>query len=407
MKRETDWSTGQRMETPQSGGEDHNPDLSRGYGDGHDDRIPMTTSEQKEARQRQQANELHDAICTSVMQTLHEVLLRGCEKVEGGFGDLVRRHGGPRTAINPPPPFDGTRPREWLQQIEHYYEVLGLQDEMRVKNVFTQLTGPALSHYCMARSDGVDPKTWGDFKEFILERFSYRGVGETLRRLRTLRWEGSLDRLAARFNEVLAHGVPPPQVDLVRLFVARVLLHMLANLPNKSVTDMTWTQVKRALEQANASMDQLTDWWLTNASPDLLRLAESTPHLLPPEFRKHRDQRNHPPAQPKGGSGAQDPRRRQQLSGGERSSGDTICSGCGGVGHRARQCPSTNEETKRDGATCNRRRGLEHWARHCPTRRAMNKDYSGEDNKDLKGPKPTGWKGGSRQPQHESGNDRA
>ena len=89
------------------------------------------------------------------------------------------------------------------------------------------MQGPALSHYCLVASNGTEPVTCSEFRNFVLDRFIYQGSGETIQKLCELRCEGSLDQLAMRVASVLAQGVPPPQTDLVRLFLASIPLHMM------------------------------------------------------------------------------------------------------------------------------------------------------------------------------------
>ena len=135
--------------------------------------------------------------------------------------------------LKPPPKFDGRVPREWLMQIERYHALVGVPETVRVQDAFNYLQGPVLSDYCLVASDGTEPVTWSKLRNFVLDRFSCHGIGETIRKLRELRWEGSLDRLAMRFASVLAQGVPHPQTDWVRLFLGRVPLHMVVALPDE------------------------------------------------------------------------------------------------------------------------------------------------------------------------------
>lgn len=318
-----------------------------------------------------------------------------------------------------PPVFDGKAPREWLMQIERYHALIGMPEAVRVHDAFNYLQGPALSHYCLAAEDGTEPTTWTEFRDFILERFSYQGIGETLRRLREIRWEGSLDRLAMQFASVLAQGVPPPQTDLVRLFLARVPLHMVVALPD--VEYKTWTEAKEALRRANAPRERRIELWLAEASPELIRQAEATPNLLPQDHWRSRDDRvaHRPKPTSYLDRGLTHPRRETSQSSTANAGArcDTElhtsfrpkaaallkCYTCKGSGHKAQQCPSAPLTTRKEGAICSNCCGQGHWAKDCTSAR-QGREFAART---FEG-KPS-WKNaqGEVRPQTESGNGRA
>ena len=44
-----------------------------------------------------------------------------------------------------------------------------------------------------------------------------------------------------------------------------------------------------------------------------------------------------------------------------------VCHLCQGKGHRAKECPSRDLTTRRDGSKCRKCGGMGHWARACPS----------------------------------------
>ena len=77
------------------------------------------------------------------------------------------------TRLKPPPMFDGRAPREWLMQIERYHALVGMPETVRVQDAFNYLQGAALSHYCLVASDGTEPITYSEYRNYVLDRFSY------------------------------------------------------------------------------------------------------------------------------------------------------------------------------------------------------------------------------------------
>ncbi|KAL8442273.1 hypothetical protein Emed_007349 [Eimeria media] len=256
----------------------------------------MPPTHQQPSQQRDQHNETQLAMDSQPLQLLAQRLRLSGFGLTSQVDSLTvlnsrvlsqalhaQAHPGP-SALKQPPQFEGKAPREWLEQMERYHDRIRLDPSVRVDDAFQYLQGPALSHFCFASQNGTAPATWENFREFILERFSYQGIGETIRRLRDLRWKGSLERLAAEFSAVLSQGVSPPQSELVDLFLGRVPLHLVTELGTADFA--TWTEAKEALRRIRSPKEHLTARWLVNASPDLLRAAAATPHLLPSGWRR-------------------------------------------------------------------------------------------------------------------------
>ncbi|KAL8441503.1 hypothetical protein Emag_007111 [Eimeria magna] len=173
-----------------------------------------------------------------------------------------------------PPPFRGQRPREWLTKLKRYHSLVGIPESMRVDDACNYLEGAAFTHFCSARTSGKAPVTWKDFETFMLDRFSCQNAGETIRRLRNLRWDGSLERLAARFDAVLARGDTPPEPELVRIFLSR-LPFCLVRLVCRQHFD-TWIAAKEALREALDSEERARQLWLVDAPPELVREEDAT-----------------------------------------------------------------------------------------------------------------------------------
>ncbi len=289
------------------------------------------------------------AVFSGILQRMDQRMAALEDKASsaGHTNDVPRPH----VPVNPPSKFNGQKPREWLSQMEQYYTILGFSDSLRVMDVFSFLEGPALSHYCLARKDGRDPKTWEDFTQFITQRFCPRSEGATLRRLRELKWDGSLDSLIERFASVLEEGTPPAEIEIIRLFLGRIPWTMCCHL--RTVYYPSWTAVAEAIRVEEDPRDVVKQFWLTEVQPELRELDERlsggymlTNHSAVDWQKLH----THPAESSRG--------RRAELS----------CYTCGGSGHKAHTCPTAHEQTMKEGAICNKCAGRGHWARDCTTK---------------------------------------
>ncbi|KAL8425897.1 hypothetical protein ACSSS7_008286 [Eimeria intestinalis] len=144
----------------------------------------------------------------------------------------------------------------------------------------------ALKEALQTHKVGKAPVTWEEFETFMLDRFSCQNAGETIRRLRHIRCDGSLERLAARFDAVLAEGDSPSEAELVRIFLSR-LPFRLVRLVCRQHFD-TWIAAKEALREALASEERARQLWLIDAPPELVREEEAAT-----SFRQQ--QRSHRP----------------------------------------------------------------------------------------------------------------
>ncbi|KAL8428013.1 hypothetical protein ACSSS7_007437 [Eimeria intestinalis] len=184
-----------------------------------------------------------------------------------------------------PPPFHGQRPREWLAKLKRYHSLVGLPESMRVQDAFNYLEGAAFTHFCSAHKVGKAPVTWDEFETFMLDRFSCQNAGETIRRLRHIRWDGFLERLAARFDAVLAEADSPSEAELMRILLSR-LPFRLVRLVCRQHFD-TWIAAKEALREALAPEERARQLWLIDAPPELVREEEAATSFRQPQ-RSHR-----------------------------------------------------------------------------------------------------------------------
>ncbi|KAL8435238.1 hypothetical protein ACSSS7_002616 [Eimeria intestinalis] len=153
-------------------------------------------------------------------------------------------------ALMRPPAFHGQRPQERLAKLRRDPWLAGLPKRLRVEDAFKYLEGSAFTHLSSAQKAGKAPTTWEDFERFILSRFSHQSVGESIKRLRALRWKGSLERLVARFDNVVAESGPPPEANSVRIFVSRIPFRFVGLLCHQHFD--TWSEAKEALSKALA-----------------------------------------------------------------------------------------------------------------------------------------------------------
>lgn len=262
--------------------------------------------------------------------------------------------------VSKPPAFGGDRPREWLLQMEWYYEDLGWTESKRLRDVVQHLKGEALSHWCTFVETGLPlPNTWEELRQCILERFACKSEGQVLRELRATRWDGSLDSLSARFARALSEGAPPPADLVARIFVSRVPYPIMEKVGRASFA--SWTEAREAVRRVLAPREMLRELWLSEAPGT--------------EKRDYIDQKRDNRQQVPSGRGA--PERyaaqrdrglhRPQVSGtlGGRAETQLRCHMCNGIGHRAKDCPNQHQSNLKAGQTCVNCRGVGHWANSC------------------------------------------
>lgn len=287
------------------------------------------------------------------------------------------------TGCRAPPIFQGAGAKLWLLQLENYHDMLNMPRQDRVKDAVSYLAGRALTEYALEQERGRQPQSWSEFKRWVYHRFHTQTENETVRRLLALEWEGSLDKLSARFAAILSEGVAPPDAELVRLFVRALPYDLVVLLESKPFE--SWVDVRDHLAERTAPKGQWTTMWLASVSDGKLREAE---RRMPQHF-PHTQQLRQWASQPnqRQGERAEGPHRHfssdrsfnrfpnNQANPGNKpktnqnhsSSANIICLKCNGVGHIAARCPNAIQQFFKDGAKCGRCKGVGHWATHCPS----------------------------------------
>lgn len=267
--------------------------------------------------------------------------------------------------VTRPTMFNGENAREWFVRAEKYYYLIGADESYMLDDVVNLLEGAAFTHYCAMKSAGRLPTTWEGFKRMMMERFAPVGVGETMRRLRALKWEGSLDLLAEKFSAILAKGVEPPQYELTWMFLNLVPEEMAFLLESCGGEPRSWIEAKEKMKTAAAWRERVRD---------MRGFGLRSGHGAPIREEKTRDSYNDHNRTREGGVGTVKVREYIPLIAERRplppSAQSYKCHSCQGVGHSARECPSQREATRKEGQTCANCKGTGHWARDCATRPA-------------------------------------
>ena len=283
---------------------------------------------------------------------------------------------------DPPPKFDGTEPRHWLSMAGHYYDLMGYSEERKVHAAVQRLEGKALKYWCSVEYGDREllPTNWDEFEKFMLERFSGQTVGTTIRRLQMIRYKGDVDEVAEQFADILAEGDSPPANVLKSIFLSIFPLQMVMGVLRAQ--PKTWIQARNMLRQQVGLDDELALEWYSYACDERRNEVINNPIInregwVPLRgFRREpqalRGQRRVESALGSVRAATQQDYRTRRNSGLEQralGTGQNLikCYGCGGEGHRARECPNGRLETRRDGQRCRRCGGIGHWATACPT----------------------------------------
>ena len=286
----------------------------------------------------------------------------------------------PAVPVHVPPPFSGHKPKSWLLQMEQYFAIIGLPDDERLTRIVCHLSGSALEHFnaTAERNPMYLPTTWEDFKTYLIETYGSESASSVVSQIKEIKFTGSFRAVVNKFQEALAQGEQPPERQLVNLFITRFPWE-LAKLTRMEQFD-TWVQARNFMEQQFRSFERLRQDYFMDAPEEFKAAARGSPELQalglggPPskpkkeaEPRRFVFQNGRYEPRPKGGA-AKDERPNGSTGGGG-SAAPVKCFECSGTGHRAKDCPSADPATKREGHKCHRCGGAGHWAPACPTGR--------------------------------------
>ncbi len=303
-----------------------------------------------------------------------------------------------RKEVEPPPRFDGTNVQEWLAQMEKYFTQQGYDDEERLDRVTAFLTGRALTYWytMQTRSTFVMPGSWAEYCDFMIKRFSGRSVGETVRLLQELEYEGDLEEGADKFGDILAEGEQLSAEEELKLFVTRFPLDMVEPIMDQGPE--TWVDARELLRRRTGLKKERNLMWYRYTTPRLRREVERDPKRqqegwLPTSPTKAREERggiNYRERGAKPNQGQTNDWQGRQFVGEDRKKDnqETKCHICSGVGHIARDCPNTKLDKLRVGQRCHKCGGYGHWASGCSSREVKgtreNHARSGEGWADVK-----------------------
>lgn len=300
-----------------------------------------------------------------------------------------------RIKANPPPNFDGRQARHWLSRAGRYYYARDFTEEEKLWDAVNRLEGKALDYWCAVEHGDPEslPVDWDGFKTFMLERFSERTVGDTIKRLQQIEYKGSVDDVADEFAEVLTEGQSPPREFLKDQFLSIFPFYLVESVMKEKPE--TWVKARELLRKKLGTDQENALKWYSLASDKRRKELADRPEYsrtgwIPLRgFRQEhqecndirRDVRN---------CGVVKPVTRQDYSSRKNSlpEGRMLsnrqevmkCYACGGEGHRARACPNGILSAKKEGQRCRRCGGMGHWATACPTQNNYRQNINREPN---------------------------
>ena len=280
-----------------------------------------------------------------------------------------------------PMPFSGTNPREWLLLMKQYYDARGFQESVRLKDAPFHLRGDAhMFYYTLAQHDPERlPTTWEEFEQLILQRFSSRSPVETLQRLMQVKYRDSVSDVSTQFARICAEGDPLPQDKLINVYLSRFPKAMVVEALKEDFK--TWVEASQYLERRNRQLSLKLAEWYQLAPPEFKREVEMDRQCQREGWmlRNLISSTTKPfPSRRLGqaGKGAEANKGTQAATRNSAEVENTnfyklrealVCHQCQGKGHRAKECPSRDLATRRDGSRCRRCGGVGHWARSCPS----------------------------------------
>lgn len=300
-----------------------------------------------------------------------------------------------RSVLTAPEKFDGSKPRQWLLQVNHYYDAMGMTEEEKLMDVPGFLIGEALDYWCsiVEYAPEQTPEDWEGFRQLMLSRFSGDTVGSTIAKLKQIWYTGDFEEVARKFAKVLAEGEHPPHHVTKTLFLSRFPYKMVKRALEADL--VTWVQAREYLRQEKGEQQSRALEWYEYAPPHYRRevereeqiaregwlgpvtLAREQPRpalytydrrgrfggqerrAIDPEGRWRHARDNIGRSQPQGSW--------QQQNSRQTGGNENRCYHCNGSGHLARNCPNVRLDSRRNGQRCHRCGGVGHWASACPT----------------------------------------
>ena len=269
--------------------------------------------------------------------------------------------------------------------MEQFFNLTRVPEAERADRIICHLGGKALEYYSATaeRTPEQMPRTWQEFKTFLIETYGSVSVTTVITKLRAIKFSGDFNEVVDKFHEALALGEQPPERQLVWLFLTRFPWELSRGARGKNFN--TWVEARHFMEKEYKD-------WVTYALEYNLEAHE--------DFKKSMKQDTSAVAQNLFGSsqkdkGAQeykgpqfrnnkyDNRTRRGSQQGEKKENGTANNGantngmtrplikcfiCSGQGHKGKDCPNNNPVTRKDGQRCRRCNGVGHWAAACPTK---------------------------------------
>lgn len=284
-----------------------------------------------------------------------------------------------------PMPFTGTNPREWLMMMTQYYDLRKFDEGSRLQDAPLHLQGDAHMFYYTLKKKYPEkiPTTWAEFECLLITRFSCTSPVETLRKLMQIKYEGSVSEVTSRFAKICAEGDPVPEEKLVNAYLSRFPRSMIIKAMERDfktwveasefvhATDKKWTmkmaewyqlaptEFKKEVESDVQCVRE--GWMLKPNQASTFKLQQG--RKFPPNNSGQGFNKGNNPVGPAGQDGTD--KRVANIK------GNFLCHHCQGRGHRAKECPSRDLATRKQGSRCHRCGGTGHWAPACPTPKAV------------------------------------
>ena len=310
------------------------------------------------------------------VENMERMLQQFLHERQGSAPPMVH-HIMPSTHVHVPPPFSGHRPKSWLLQMEQYFTIVGVAEEQRLNRIVCHLTGPALERFnaIAERTPHLLPATWEEFKEYLITSYGAVSATSVVQKIKEIKFTGNFRAVVEKFEDALSQGEAPSERQLISLFITRFPLPLA--LATRHEYFETWVQARTFLENEYRAWEKTLQEYCHDTSEEYRAQARQHPDVVAlgltgVKERREGEQKRHPFAsgkildvKPK--VPAVKTERANTMGGTTTNPGAIKCYACTGFGHRAKECPSTNPATKKDGQRCRRCGGMGHWAPACPS----------------------------------------